>query len=433
MSEDERKGYYKQVETLPNGNVASEVMDVYQREESKTQGTTKQVIFDLKQNNEVNNKEDFKMTFKFIGIGAAGNKAAMELITSGVATEEDVILVNSTNKDIPKEFTGESIILSPSNNGCGKERAIAKEYAIATMKSGAFDKIIGNVDSVLIVTSVEGGTGSGSTPIIAEYISKVLGKNIHIVAFTGFEEDVRGLQNTVEFFQEINFEADVQAIRNAAFMPAAKNNKFKAEKLANDEFVSRTLTLLGTELKDSTQNIDDTDIFKVVSTTGYKTIESIKFDENLVDMDDFNKLCKQMIYNSKSLKSENGQLRLGVILNIRPESEDAIDSTFKVIKDAYGMPYECFHHVQYDGGQQYITFISSGMKMPLEEVKAIHDRYLKATAVVDKKSDDFFSEISKLEKDKEDSKFDMIRNGGHKAGSDKNDFFKKFETKPTNM
>ena len=120
MSEDERKGYYKQVETLPNGNVASEVMDVYQREESKTQGTTKQVIFDLKQNNEVNNKEDFKMTFKFIGIGAAGNKAAMELITSGVATEEDVILVNSTNKDIPKEFTGESIILSPSNNEIGR-------------------------------------------------------------------------------------------------------------------------------------------------------------------------------------------------------------------------------------------------------------------------------------------------------------------------
>lgn len=391
----------------------------------------KQIIFDLKENNQVNHKEDLEMKFKFVGIGAAGNKAVMELVNSGVATEDDIVLVNSTNKDIPKEFNGTTVILSPSNNGCGKERSIAKEYAVATMKSGAFDKLFNDVESVLVVTSVEGGTGSGSTPIISEYISKVLGKNIHIVAFTGFEEDVRGLQNTIEFFQEINFEADVQAIRNAAFMPLAKNNKYKAEKLANEEFVERTKVLLGLNLIDSTQNIDDTDIFKVVSTTGYKTIETITFDSNLVDMDEFNKLCKQMIYNSKSLKSENGQLRLGVILNIRPESEDAIDSSFKVIKDEYGVPYECFQHMQYDGNQQYITFISSGMKMPLKEVKAIHERYLKATDVVDKKSDDFFNEISKLQKEKEDSKFDMIRSCNVKNTEDKSDFFKKFETKPS--
>lgn len=391
----------------------------------------KQIIFDLKENKELNHKEDLSMKFKFVGIGAAGNKAAMELIHSGVATEDDIILVNSTDKDIPKEFGGSVIILSPSNNGCGKERSIAKEYAICAMKSGSFDKLFNDVESVLVITSVEGGTGSGSTPIISEYISKVLGKNIHIVAFTGFEEDVRGLQNTIEFFQEINFEADVQAIRNAAFMPLTKNNKYKAEKLANEEFVERTKVLLGLNLIDSTQNIDDTDIFKVVSTTGYKTIETIKFDTNLIDVEDFNKLCKQMIYNSKSLKSENGQLRLGVILNLRPESEDAIDSSFKIIKDEYGIPYECFQHMQYDGGQQYITFISSGMKMPLKEVKAIHERYLKATEVVDKKSDDFFNEISKLQKEKEDSKFDMIRSENIKPTEDKSNFFKKFETKPS--
>lgn len=390
----------------------------------------KQIIINLKQNNNVTNKEDNRMKFKFMGIGAAGNKAAMDLIVKGVAIEEDVILVNSTDKDIPKDFTGNTIILSPTNSGCGKERAISKEYAIAAMKSGTFDDIFGEADSVLIVTSVEGGTGSGSTPIIAEYISKVLGKNIHIVAFTGFEEDVRGLQNTVEFFKEIDFEADVQSIRNAAFMPAAKNNKFKAEKMANEEFVKRTNVLIGTNLQDSSQNIDDTDIFKVVSTTGYKTIETIHFNDNLVDVDEFDRLCKQMIYNSKSLKSENGQLRMGVILNIRPESEDAIDSTFKIIKEAYGMPYECFHHVQYDGGEQYITFISSGMKMPLKEVQDIHERYLKATSSVDKKSDDFFSEVSKLQKAKEDSKFDMVRSSELKSTTDKKGFFKKFETRP---
>lgn len=370
------------------------------------------------------------MKFKFMGIGAAGNKAAMELINQGVADENDVILVNSTNKDIPKDFNGKTIILSPDNNGCGKERSIAKEYAIRTMKAGTFDNIFTEKDdSILIVTSMEGGTGSGSSPIIGEYCSKVLGKNVHIVSFTGFEDDARGLQNTIEFFQEINFDCDIQTIRNDAFLPAAGNNKFKAEIMANTEFANRTKVLIGMELIESTQNIDDTDIFKVVSTTGYKTIEMLYFDEDLVDVEQFNKLCKQMIYNSKSLKSKNpGQIRLGVILNIKPESEDAIDGSLSVITEAYGKPFEFFLHKQYDGKRQYIKFISSGMKMPLDEVKAIHERYIKATEAVDKNTDTFFSEIGKLGKKEEDEKFDMVRSN-HRPGSKEN-FFQKFETKP---
>lgn len=369
------------------------------------------------------------MKFKFMGIGAAGNKAAMELIKRGVAEETDVVLVNSTNKDIPKEFKGKIVILSPEDNGCGKERSIAKEYAIKAMRAGAFDELFNNNDdSILIVTSVEGGTGSGSTPIIGEYCTKVLGKNVHIVAFTGFEEDARGLQNTIEFFQEINSDFDIQTIKNSSFLSVANNNKFKAEDMANEEFVTRTRILIGKDLMDSTQNIDDTDIFKVVSTMGYKTIEMIYFDENLANVEQFNKLCKNMIYNSKSLTSKNpGQIRLGVILNIKPESEDAIDYNFSIIKDTYGRPFECFFHKQYDGKRQYIKFISSGMKMPLEEVKSIHERYIEATKAVDKNSDDFFNEIGKLEKVKEDTRFDMVRS--NRVPGSKENFFQEFETK----
>lgn len=398
---------------------------------TKDQGIQKNVFFNLKEN-KTNNKEDMGMKFKFMGIGAAGNKAAMDLINAKVAEEKDVILVNSTRKDIPKEFGGKTIILSTDGNGCGKERAIAKEYALQAMKAGVFDNLFSNdEDSVLIVTSVEGGTGSGSAPIIGNYCCSVLGKNVHMVAFTGFEEDARGLQNTVEFFQEINFDCDIQTIRNSSFNAIAKGNKFKAEELANDEFVSRVRILTGRDLVDSSQNIDDTDIFKVVSTNGYKTIESIQFDDILTDMEQFNKLCRQMIYSSKSLKSNNpGQLRMGVILNIKPESEGAIDYNFEVIKEAYGVPFESFFHKQYDGKKQYIQLISSGMKMPLEEVKAIHERYLAATAAVDKKNDNFFDEISKLTKNSEDSKFDMVRSG-HRPGS-KESFLHQFETKPSN-
>ena len=226
-----------------------------------------------------------RMQYKVIGIGAAGNKAAISLVEKKVMDVKDILLINSTARDIPKDYNGDKIILTDKGSGCGKERAIAKEYAMACMKAGELDKYIkeGESENVLIVSSVEGGTGSGAAPIIGEYCAKVLGCLVHIIAFTGFEEDVRGMKNTVEFFQELDFECDVQAIRNKAFLKLAGNNKFTAEEMANDEFIRRVKVMIGDGMVDSTQNIDDTDMFKLINTSGYKTIESIKINENLMD------------------------------------------------------------------------------------------------------------------------------------------------------
>lgn len=371
------------------------------------------------------------MKFNYVGLGAGGNKAVMSLITNGIAEQSDVILINSTNKDIPDEFKGSTIILKPDNTGCGKERSLAKEYTLKSLKTGVLDSVIGkDVTNVILVTSVEGGTGSGATPVIAKYISEVLALNVHIICFTGFEEDVRGIRNTVEFFQEISSsEVDLQTIKLSSFLSEAKGNKFVAEDLADEELCRRVNIMTGVDLEKSVQNIDDTDIFKVVSTIGYKTIEELYFDSNLMDVEQFNKLCKQMIYNSRSIPtSDPGMIRLGVILNIKPESEDAVDYSFEVIKNTYGIPFECFFHKQYDGKKQYIRFIASGMKLPINEIEAIHDRYVSASKSVDKKKDEFFNIASKLQMEEEDDMFDMGRS--KKTSTDKGNFFKNFETTP---
>lgn len=365
------------------------------------------------------------MKFRYIGIGAAGNKAIRELITERVCDEGDVVLVNSTDKDIPKDFNGDVVILSKTNSGCGKERKIARELAIESMKEGKFDNLVDGegVDSVLIATSVEGGTGSGSTPIIGKYIHDVLGKIVHIVAFTGFEEDVRGIENTVEFFQEIDFDADLQAIRNSSFVEEANNNKLKAEELANKELAKRVRIMLGLDMIDSTQNIDDTDLYKLVSTTGYKTVEKKTFTKDLETTADFDTICKNMIYNSHSIQGqEPSELRLGVIMNLKPTSIDAVDLNFSVIKEAYGKPYEVFRHQQYDPNQpQYIAFISSGMKKPIDEVKAIYQRYLEETDKVNKENDNFFEEAKNMTIKEEDSMFDMVNSKSNNTS--KADFF----------
>ena len=370
------------------------------------------------------------MKSMFVGIGAAGNKALLAAVNMNVVEMKDCWFINSTSKDLDKDIPKENqIILSPTNTGCGKERGIAKQYVLTAIQSGKLDfgKEIDQVDTVVIVSSMEGGTGSGSAPMIGKYCEQVLGKNVHLFGFTGFEDDVRGLQNTIEFFQELDDEFMVHTIQNASFLQKANGNHFRAEELANEEFAKQIEILIGKNLIDSSQNIDDTDIYKVANTAGYQIIERIDVN-GVMDREMFNNYCKRMITQSKSIKSKNpGQIRLGVILNLSEACEYGVDHSFDVLKKEYGNPFECFVQKQYDDGQEYIAFISSGMKLPIDEVKEIYKRYEERTSLVDKKEDDFFTQIAGLKGNKEDSRFNI---GLERKGSttSKADFMKQFQS-----
>ena len=359
------------------------------------------------------------MKVLLIGIGAAGNKAVVQAIEDKVIAEEDSIIINSTDKDFPKEFNGKKMILSPNNQGCGKERATAYAFTKALIENDTLNINCSKYTTVIVCASVEGGTGSGSAPLIAKYFKHVHNRNVHVIAFIGFEDDPRALSNTVEFFKELESDLIVQTIRNASFMKQAGGNKFKAEELANKEMSKRIKIITGQQFINSEQNIDDTDILKVSNTAGYMTVEEKYLDKNLETVEDFNKVVKNMIYNSHSIKSNNPKaIRIGVILNIEPSSEDAIDYTFTDITEAYGNPYEKYLQKQWDGDKEYIQWIVSGMQMPLDEIKEIYDRYLAESDKVQKDADTFFKTMETMQMDSTNSRFDMIKPEEKKMSKD---------------
>lgn len=362
------------------------------------------------------------MKILLVGVGAAGNKAVTDAIDRGIVELEDTIIINSTTKDFPKDYLGKTIVLTDTNTGAGKERQIAKEYTKNAMKNGKFNiENINQYTTVVLATSVEGGTGSGSTPIIASYFNKVCTRNVHIIAFTGFEEDVRGLSNTVEFFKEIDPAIIVQTISNKSYLAQAGGNKLKAEELANKEMSTRISVLTGQDFIEGSQNIDDTDILKLSNTAGYMTVEKKIFNKSLETRDDFEKIIKNMIYNSASIKSEDpAAARLGVVLNISPSSEDAIDYTFNSLKKAYGNPFEFFTQVQWDEKQEYIAYIASGMRMPIDEVCAVYNRYIEQTERINKNGDGFYATMEQFTILDEDAQFNMIEKA--KKGISLDDF-----------
>ena len=333
------------------------------------------------------------LSVKVIGVGAAGNKAAIKLVEDQVVSRNDIILLNSTLKDVQTEYKDIAIQVQGKFQGCGKERGIANEMIMDSLRNNAIslDTIMTEQDRfVIIATSTEGGTGSGMSVVMAKYFKEILGVDVHLFGFTGFEDDARGLKNTVDWFKELSPEFMVEAISNKKFLDDSFGNKLKAQEMANDEFSMRVRTLIGKNIVESVeQNIDDTDLLKLTTTAGFMTIENIKLGK-IKNPKDFNKVLSEGLDNSKSLDVTASCQRIGVILNIKNKTKDAVDWSFDVLKQRFGETIEFFTHVEDVFDDEELFVVVSGLDMPVEEIEEVYNEFMARIEKVNKGNDDFF-------------------------------------------
>ena len=350
------------------------------------------------------------MECKVIGIGAAGNKAAIGLIEQGIVDSERVLLLNSTLRDVPADYKSIAKKFSDTIGGCGKERKMAQQLMLSALQQDSYINLEGFIDPkddmVVIVSSSEGGTGCGASIVLAHYLSEVIGLPVHMFVFTGFEEDARGLNNTVEYFQELDPVYTVQAISNKKFLDET-GNKLRAEKEANKAFANKIRTILGLDLVECEQNIDETDLKKLVNTPGFMIVESVPIVNKIKNVAMFNELCANIIDNTSSLEFMPTAKRIGVILNISEKTKDFIDYSFSVFKNKLGSPFEVFTHIQSEKETEFISIIASGLNLPIEEVETVYNKYIEETSKVEKKRDAFFSKAMQFKKADDDDIFDF--------------------------
>ena len=377
------------------------------------------------------------MICRLIGIGAAGNKAAITAVENEIISVNKTMLINSTLKDIPADYQSkEGAIVrqyTGAYGGCGKERNISYGLAEKNLQEDTLglEEFLGvdtdkQCELCIIVASTEGGTGSGSAPLIGQYILNVFGIPVHIFGIAGFEDDVRGMRNTVEFFKEMDDQFAVECIKNSKFLEECNGNKLKAEKKANEEFCKKISVLMGLQIRDSEHNIDPTDLLKISSRTfGYMIIESCVFSDKIKNREQFRQAIVDTLDKSKSLDiDEKGIERLGVIMNIKKDSTDYIDYK-DIITDRFGVTYETYEHIQHEEKTmpEFIAFIMAGLKMPMEEIESTYKNYEESIKKVNKDQDSFFSTIQEKAIDTTDEAFNL---GAKKIKTmDKKDFFKK--------
>lgn len=131
------------------------------------------------------------LRIKLIGVGAAGNKAAIAAFEAGVIAEDELLLINSNLGDVPEAYKQYCIVLSDKVKGTGKERDIARKIAIEYLDSvgnNKVDSFVDDADLVCVVNSTEGGTGSGSSSVLYKYLLNVSNKNVMVFVFTGLKK-----------------------------------------------------------------------------------------------------------------------------------------------------------------------------------------------------------------------------------------------------
>jgi cell division GTPase FtsZ len=347
------------------------------------------------------------------------------------------MLINSTLKDIPLDYQNrEDAIVKQfvgAYGGCGKERNMSQELCETSIQKEALglDEFLAieteeEAELVIIVASTEGGTGSGSAPLIANYIRNVYGIAVHVFALIGFEDDTRGMRNTVEFFKEIKENLTVECMKNSKFLPSCNNNRLKAEKEANIEFCKKISVLMGLQIRDSDHNIDPTDLFKLSTEEGYMDIETAIFTDKIKNAEQFKQTLIDTLDNSKALDTADTTAvrKLGIIINIKPENTDYIQYR-DVLAERFGVAYEIFEHIQHESDMpEFISIIVSGMKMPTDEIESIYKNYQKNASKINRTSDDFFSTIQEKDIDSDDDSRFNLKSKKTKT-INKEDFFKK--------
>ena len=328
-----------------------------------------------------------KISSEVIGCGAAGGKVVEQLINDRVLSVDNCLIINSTDQDRP-DVNCKFINIGKDTDlgGAAKEPQKGREMVIDAMQNQGLTESISQLmkadtRKVYVITSLEGGTGCGSSIVVAQYVKDVIGIPVHIIAIAGFEDDPRGLKNMISFFKQIDPEYTMSIISNKKFLKDAHGDKLKAEKLCNKEISTIISILNGHMIYASEKNIDANDLFKLSTKPGYMSISYKETDDKIRNFDQFNSVVKDMIDNSKSMDlTDPKQVTMGVIINLPPDEQQYIDYSYSVLTDHYNTGdsacYEIFTHVQNkEDIAKFIAFINAGMQLPLEEVQRMYNNY----------------------------------------------------------
>ncbi len=145
---------------------------------------------------------------KVIGLGGGGNNAINRMVESGVkgvefiAANTDLQVLNSSKADVKIQI-GASLT---DGLGAGARPDIGKEAAVESKKE--IEDALTGADMVFITCGMGGGTGTGSSPVVAEIAQALGALTVAIVTKPFTFEGKKRMQNALEGLEELKKHVD---------------------------------------------------------------------------------------------------------------------------------------------------------------------------------------------------------------------------------
>ena len=324
-----------------------------------------------------------KRKILLIGCGKTGNKLVNDMMVKD--SRYTGIFVNSSYGDmasLPKFNQDTNAFLFPGTNGSGKDPAIAEQFVKGSIKS-LVDMVSGYPlhDTIVILSSADGGTGSGTTPMLAKllkhtFMSKNLtNKKINVIGVApdiknndkiSFENTIRFWNNLMDLTKKSKFKVGDEIIEDTIVddIKIVDNSKGNGYKDINEKVVTALNNSYSMNGVHDDGEIDDRDARVFSTGKGFGLILSLDTGfENASDaVDDAIKNCIFAIPNS--YKCQN----IGVSLNENDYLIEDVLNCFKDIKNTAFKTYNNKHNTVVLGGCTSLDEIINNINNRLEEM-----------------------------------------------------------------
>lgn len=333
----------------------------------------------------------------FLGLGQAGSNICEVAEQYGYRTA----VANTSRADLESITGVRNKLLIGNNDGCGKDRSIAKEEAKKHYKelvNFVKEKFV-EEDIVYLVHSTGGGTGSGMSPIFSDVLTTMIPEKTFgiISVLPSFSESMVAQVNTLECLNEI-YKLGLPTI-------LLDNNKFKpgiSRKGIFDNINAAIISdfnALFKERKSSKYgNLDTGDLKKILKTPGVMLIKNANFKENEVEESTLSKVVMNSwddnIYCP--VEYDNVIKRAGFIYEIPESMTRSVD--YASINKEIGVPLEVFEgYYTPQKGDLNIVSVLSGMSFPESRIDQLKEHIKKRKEDVSEKAAEITIEKSEID------------------------------------
>ena len=323
-----------------------------------------------------------------IGIGNAGNQVAV-LANSKYGLP--VLAINSSEKDletvpdsIPKKLISQK---SGFNHGAGKDRKLAKTYLKDTISQLMVDpeliNLVKDLDIIFVVSSMGGGTGSGTAPLMANIIGETFSdtKCILVGISPVNNEALSAHVNTLEYLNEL-----YKVLEGQTYM-LYDNDKFsdiprwKAMETVNSEIVEDINVLrLFYNYTTKYDSIDDRDGLRLVSFPGRIMVSRLEdFKEKDCDSKSIEDMLIDNIKRNAHIENQRDKkiMASGVITNLSQTLTEEFDTNIPSVREFTGDPVHAFSHIYVNDDRKKpnnVFLIMSGLSPVNDKINIISDR-----------------------------------------------------------